>query len=58
VNTTQSENQTGPKIGSLENNSSKATNVEQTQTPSTKSPGFDAVIEIVGLLAVFLYKRR
>jgi PGF-pre-PGF domain-containing protein len=58
VNTTPIENQTRPNIESLENNASNATNVEQTQTPSTKSPGFDAVFEIVGLLAVFLYKRK
>jgi PGF-pre-PGF domain-containing protein len=58
VNTTPSENQTGPIIGSLENNASNATSAEQTQTTSTKSPGFDALYVIIGLLGVFLYRRK
>jgi PGF-pre-PGF domain-containing protein len=68
VNATPSENQTGPSIGSLENNERNATNVEQTpeqtQSPSTsdngskKSPGFGIIYCIIGLFAVFLYKRK
>jgi PGF-pre-PGF domain-containing protein len=58
VNTTPSENQTEPTIGSLENNASNETNVEQTQTPSTKTPGFEAIYGIIGLLGVFLYRRK
>jgi PGF-pre-PGF domain-containing protein len=62
VNATQSETQAGPNIGSLEKNTSNATNVEQTteqtQNPSKKTPGFEAVYGIIGLLGVFLCKRR
>jgi len=58
VNTTPSENQTGPIIGSLENNASNATSAEQTQTTGTKSPGFDVLYVIIGLLGVFLYRRK
>ena len=68
VNATQFGTQTGPSIGSLEqNNTSNATIVEQTpdqtQSPntvnrSTKTPGFGAVFGIVSLLAVFLHKRK
>jgi PGF-pre-PGF domain-containing protein len=62
VKTTQSETQTGSNIGSLEKNTSNAANVEQpteqTQTPSKKTPGFEAVYGIVGLLGVFLCRRR
>jgi PGF-pre-PGF domain-containing protein len=65
VNVTQSELQSEPNIGSLEqNDASNSTNVEQTQSPrisgngSTKTPGFEAVCGIISLLAVFLYKRR
>jgi PGF-pre-PGF domain-containing protein len=61
VNETQSQLSTQ----SIEqNNTSSATNVEQTQSQSTsgngdkKSPDFEAVVGIVGLLAVFLYKRK
>jgi PGF-pre-PGF domain-containing protein len=62
VNATSSENQTGPNIGSLENNASNATSTEQTpaqtQSPSKKSPGFEAVYGIIGLLALYLYNRK
>jgi PGF-pre-PGF domain-containing protein len=68
LNETQSGNQSGPNIRSLENNTSNATNgeqmPEQTQSPNTsdnggkKSPGFDAVLGIIGLLVVFIYKRK
>jgi PGF-pre-PGF domain-containing protein len=61
VNATSSETQTGPNTGSLENNVSNSTDVkqtpEQTQSQSTKTPGFEAVCGIIGLLGVFLYKR-
>ncbi len=58
VNATESETQTGPNIGSLEqNNTSNATNAEQTtnqtQSPnngSTKTPGFEVVYGIVSFL--------
>lgn len=62
VNVTPSETQTEPNIGSLENNTSNAANEkqtpEQTQSPSTKTPGFETVYGIIGLLGVFLYIRR
>ncbi len=63
VNVTMSK----PNIGSLENNVSNATNEQthgQAQSSSTsnngskKSPDFEAVVGIICLLAVFLYKRN
>ena len=63
LNETKSETQSGSN-SSLENNASNATNVKQTQSPTTsgnedkKSPGFESVFGIVSLLAVFLYKRK
>ncbi len=46
-----------------QNNTSNATNVEQTQSTSTsgnggKTPGFEMIYVIIGLLAVFIYKRK
>jgi PGF-pre-PGF domain-containing protein len=71
VNTTPSGNQSGPNIRSLENNTNNTNNTtngeqtpEQAQSPRTsdnggkKTPGFDAALGIVGLLAVFLHKRK
>lgn len=68
VNATSSETQTGPNIGSLENNASNATTEkqipEQTQNASSsgigskKTPGFEMIYGIISLFAVFLYKRK
>jgi PGF-pre-PGF domain-containing protein len=68
VNPTPSETQTGPNIGSLENNARNATNEkqtsEQTQNTSTtgsgnkKTPGFEMISGIIGLFAVLIYKRK
>jgi PGF-pre-PGF domain-containing protein len=62
ANAIHSETQSGPNIGSLENNASNATDVkqtpEQTQNPSTKTPDFEIASGIFCLLGVFLYMRR
>lgn len=66
-NAAMNETKYGTQSGSnssLENNASNATNVKQTQSPTTsenedkKSPGFESVFGIVSLLVVFLYKRK
>jgi PGF-pre-PGF domain-containing protein len=60
VNETQSQPSTQ---GIEQNNSSNATNVEQTQSPSSsgnggKTPGFEIIYGIISLFAVSLYKRK
>lgn len=63
LNETKSETQSGSN-NSLEKNASNVTNVEQIQSSNTygneskKSPGFETIFGIAGLLAAFLYKRE
>jgi PGF-pre-PGF domain-containing protein len=67
LNVTSSETQTGPNIGSLENNASNEKNVKQTPEQqatntstkqSKKTPGFEMISGITAMLAVFLYRRK
>ena len=61
VTETQSENQTGPNIGSVERNASNAANEQtpsQTQSSSKKTPGFEIIYGIICLFVVFLHKRE
>jgi PGF-pre-PGF domain-containing protein len=62
ISANQAGTQALPEIGSLKSNASNATNgkitPEQTQSSSTKIPGFEIASVIVCLSGVFLYKRR